>query len=78
MNEEINLAAPNQQKRGFILRPVNMKTREEYDRIQGIHEWNAQFNTPPVCTSRWTDKDHAAWEASREPLPPFEEWLKLP
>jgi hypothetical protein len=52
------------------------KTREEYGRLQSIREWNARFNTPPVCTHYWKDEDFKKWEEGRRSLPPFDDWLK--
>lgn len=53
-----------------------IKTIEEYNRLQAIRAWNAKFRVPPVCTAQWTDDDFKTWEDSKKPLPPFEEWIK--
>lgn len=52
------------------------KTRQEYERQQAVREWNATFSVPPVCAAQWKDADWQAWQESRKPLPPFEEWQK--
>jgi hypothetical protein len=52
------------------------KTVKEYNRIQAIRTWNAKFRTPEVCTALWTDEDFQKWLDGRNPLPPFEEWIK--
>ena len=53
------------------------KLKYKYEKALRIQKWNASFEAPPVYTGKWSDEDWKRWEKSREPLPPFEEWVKL-